>query len=117
MKNLKLRKQIVDCLKYIKNDLGYYVRRELIESHLGHYMDGALLIDIWNEYGNDETIVIRVNPYTDYDGYAEYDLEIGQIRYQNDEEYFNSLLDQIAPTEYQLQEYQQYLRLKQKFGE
>ena len=117
MKDIKLRKQIVDCLKYIKREVGYYPPREQDEIYVGTYMDGYRLIDIWNEYGNDETVFIYAESVESYDGFADNELTIKRHQIQDDIAYFDYLCTWIQPSEYQLQEYQTYLRLKHKFGE
>lgn len=122
MKDTKLRKQIADCLRYLRyGDYGYWIPREDIEVHEDiidttyNVVSLETLIDYIDpkEYKN---IFVRGSSYKDdYGDMDSSQVEIYTYRKQTDQEYFDSLCEYILPTEYQQDQYETYLRLKKVF--
>lgn len=119
MKNTNLRKQLAYCLKYYKKTEGYYPTREYVENFQYSLSGEITLKDIQNfcNINNIDINDIYICGYSaeDYDGYPESGVNITIYRKQTDEEYFDTVCSCILPSEYQLEQYNTYLRLKKMF--
>ena len=116
-----LRRMITDCLKYLSKPSRRYMKREDVEVYIQSYnttynnvsiseiIEGIDPKDYTSTY-------IRGKSYQDNEGYEEAaEIELYYYRKQTDQEYFDSICQYILPTDYQQQQYQQYLRLKSIF--
>ena len=114
-----LRKQLADCLKYIRRSSKYGSRRQEVELFLGTHCTNfdtislQHLIQEYSSYGADK-VLIRGFSSEDYDGYSEGNIEVYTYRKQTDEEYFDDVCQCLSPTKYQQEQYQDYLRLKKQ---
>lgn len=118
--NITLRNQIKDVLKYLRKTDRYCLERQTEEVVLDNLCTNAGLVDLsslMQEYGNTDTSKVFIRGYSaeDYDGYPEGFIEISTERKQTDREYFEYLCSIQLPTEYQLNQYKEYLRLKRMF--
>ena len=115
--NITLRNQIKDVLKYLRKTDRDYLERQTEEVVLDNLCTNASLVDLsslMQEYGNGDSSKVFIRGYSteDYDGYPEGFIEISTERKQTDGEYFEYLCRILLPTDYQLQQYKEYLRLK-----
>ena len=120
MQDITLRNQIKDVLKYLRKTDRYCLERQTEEVVLGNLCTNAGLVDLsslMQEYGNGDSSKVFIRGYSaeDYDGYPEGYIEISTERNQTDEEYFEYLCRILLPTDYQLKQYKEYLRLKEMF--
>lgn len=118
--DITLRNQIKDVLKYLRKTDRYCLERQNKEVVLDNLCTNAGLVDLsslMQEYGNGDSSKVFIRGYSaeDYDGYPEGFIEISTERKQTDEEYFEYLCSILLPTEYQLNQYKEYLRLKEMF--
>lgn len=115
-----LRKQLADCLKYIRRSSDYSHSRQEVEVFLGTYCTNLdtisleYLIQEYSSYDADK-VLIRGFSSEDYDGYPEGNIEVYTYRKQTDKEYFDDVCQYLSPTKYQQEQYQDYLRLKKQF--
>ena len=114
---ITLRNQIKDVLKYLRKTDRDYLERQTEEVVLGNLCTNAGLVNLsslMQEYGNGDSSKVFIRGYSaeDYDGYPEGFIEISTERKQTDGEYFEYLCRILLPTDYQLQQYKEYLRLK-----
>ena len=117
MYDITLRNQIKDVLKYLRKTDRYSLERQTEEVVLDNLCTNAGLVDLSSliqEYGNGDSSKVFIRGYSaeDYDGYPEGFIEISTERKQTDEEYFEYLCGILLPTEYQMKQYKEYLRLK-----
>lgn len=117
MYNITLRNQIKDVLKYLRKTDRYCLERQNEEVVLDNLCTNAGLVDLYSlmqEYGNGDTSKVFIRGYSaeDYDGYPEGFIEISTERKQTDGEYFDYLCRILLPTDYQMKQYKEYLRLK-----
>ena len=114
-----IRKQLAYCLKYYKHKEGYYIPREQVQDFQYSWSGTLALKDVQDFClaNNLDISTIYIDVYTseDYDGYPECGITISTCRKQTDEEYFDSVCQAILPSEYQLEQYNTYLRLKRVF--
>ena len=115
--DITLRNQIKDVLKYLRKTDMYSVARQTEEVVLDNLCTNAGLVNLSSliqEYGNGDSSKVFIRGYSaeDYDGYPEGFIEISTERKQTDGEYFEYLCRILLPTDYQLQQYKEYLRLK-----
>lgn len=114
-----IRKQLAYCLKYYKDKEGYYIPREQVQD-FQYSLPGTLAlkdIQYFCLVNNLDINTIYIEGYTseDYDGYPECGITISTYHKQTDDEYFDSVCQAILPSEYQLEQYNTYLRLKKMF--
>ena len=119
MKCPKLRKQIADCVRFIRRNSDWCPERGVSKEVLDTINTASLLSDIVSAVGDVpfDSIVVDSESSTDYDGYPENYIILSIIRKQTDEEWFDKIADCIAPNEYQQHQYQQYLYLKNLFDQ
>lgn len=115
-----LRNQIKDVLKYLRKTDRDYLERQTEEVVLNNLCTNAGLVNLsslMQEYGNGDSSKVFIRGYSaeDYDGYPEGFIEISTERKQTDREYFEYLCSILLPTEYQLTQYKEYIRLKEMF--
>lgn len=115
--DITLRNQIKDALKYLRKTDRYSLERKTEEVVLDNLCTNAGLVDLSSliqEYGNGDPSKVFIRGYSaeDYDGYPEGFIEISTERKQTDREYFEYLCSILLPTDYQLTQYKEYLRLK-----
>lgn len=114
-----LRKQIADCLRYVRRQYSENVRRENVESLITtvstEYCPPSLSELILFSGETDLSSVYIVGGVVSNDGYDESFVDIIKLRKQSDEEYFDCVCSWILPSDYQQSQYQEYLRLKQLF--
>lgn len=114
--NITLRNQIKDVLKYLRKTDRDYLERQNEEVVLDKLCTnvGLVNLSIIQEYGNGDSSKVFIRGYSaeDYDGYPEGFIEISTERKQTDEEYFEYLCRILLPTDYQMNQYKEYLRLK-----
>lgn len=120
MKSTKLRKMIADCLKYLKKQDGYWIEREDIEINEHTYYttnNGVSIAEVITDVDpkDYDKLFLRGKSYEDCDGFDSSEVEIYSYRKQTDREYFDSICQYILPTEYQLGQYETYIRLKKMF--
>lgn len=118
--DITLRNQIKDVLKYLRKTDRYCLERQTEEVVLDNLCTNAGLVDLSSliqEYGNGDSSKVFIRGYSaeDYDGYPEGFIEISTERKQTDLEYFEYLCSILLPTDYQLQQYKEYIRLKEMF--
>lgn len=121
----QLRKQIADCLRYIKNlntgRFGYgWIQRKDIEVHEDTIdtTHSGVSLETLVEYVDPKyysNVFVRGKSYEDYDGQDGSEVELYTLRKQTDQEYFDYLCSYIVPIEYQQNQYETYLRLKKLF--
>ena len=114
---ITLRNQIKDVLKYLRKTDRDYLERQTEEVVLNNLCTNAGLVNLsslMQEYGNGDSSKVFIRGYSaeDYDGYPEGFIEISTERKQTDGEYFEYLCRILLPTDYQLKQYKEYLRLK-----
>ena len=117
---ITLRNQIKDVLKYLRKTDRDYLERQNEEVVLDNLCTNVGLVNLSSliqEYGNGDSSKVFIRGYSaeDYDGYPEGFIEISTERKQTDEEYFDYLCRILLPTDYMLQQYKEYLRLKEMF--
>lgn len=114
MKDAKLRSQLMDCLKYFKQLHGYWQQRELVDESIDTLYQETSLKDIIDQYSAHGDVWIEGYSVEDHDGFKECRLHIFKKRKQTDQEYFDSVCEVLGG--YDQHEYNQYLRLAQKYG-
>lgn len=122
MKNTKLRNQLADCIRYIRQTNEYSPTRP-IEWHTvfdectsRENITLERLFEIAYDLGLDPAKT-RVSGYTreDFDGYGEGYVYIEVSSKCRDEEWYDVVCDYIVP-QYEQNEYREYLRIKQKYN-
>lgn len=118
--DITLRNQIKDVLKYLRKTDKYCLERQSEEVVLDNLCTAFGLVNLSSlilEYGNEDTSKVFIRGYSaeDYDGYPEGFIEISTERKQTDLEYFEYLCSILLPTDYQMKQYKEYLRLKEMF--
>lgn len=105
----KLRSQILDLIRYTKKTYGYVYPREKTKKVLDTYYGSICLDTILTnlEFGGHPD---RNKVFLDGDESSHIYVSIHEL--QSDLEYFDSLCYNIAPSEYQLKEYEEYEQYK-----
>jgi len=119
MKDLKLRTQLADCLKYLRKVDGYWFERPYTECVISSEI-GSVTVDRLNHLcalANKALDQVFVEGWSgeDYEGYPEDGVRVSCYAPVSDEAWFEAVCASVLPTQYQQQEYDQYLRLKAKF--
>lgn len=111
---MTIRKQITDCIKYIRRkDVQYPTRENIRVERASFYSDIPVSELLEYVSAHDlEQVFIGADGYEDNTR-----IEVYTYRKQTDIEYFDMLSSYICPTQYQIDEFQQYQRLKLKYGE
>lgn len=110
----ELRRQILDCIRYLRRNRQAWLERDLVHVYLDNVIFDmnqpiSHLIGIAGGQPPDN---IFLDPPDDADfPYA----KCYTKRKQTDYEYFEVLAQRVCPTEYQIDQYQNYLRLKNFF--
>jgi len=121
-KDKQLRKMLVDCLRYIHkgSKYGYRIERETVEVGIDTCdttSRSVCLSEIIKgiDPADYENVLIQGSSYEDFDGFTGSQIELYYYRKQTDQEYFESVCSYILPTDYQVNQYNEYLRLKAQF--
>jgi hypothetical protein len=130
-KNSELRKQITDVLRYLRKDCKgtpWIYGRVTKEVHLaGFSLSGdspdvviSGIQRIVNEAHLKGIHISDIKCYANYeqdieDGYETSEIVFNAIVKQTDEEYFDALCEYLLPSDYQLKQYNEYIRLKKIF--
>lgn len=118
VKDPKLRGMIADCLRYLpKGERKFYIRQSN-EIEVYRWHDSVAmqeLIDVYNHHYPLKDAFVSNIAETDYDGYNIEFITLNAFVKQSDEEFFNVLAESLCPTQYQIDEYNQYKRLKHKY--
>ena len=121
MKDAKLRRMIADCLKYLKKQDWGWLEREDVEVTVVVYETTYGRVSLAEVLGgidpkDYDKLFLRGKSYRDCDGFEDSsEVELYSYRKQTDQEYFDSICQYILPTEYQQEQYETYLRLKEMF--
>lgn len=130
-KNSELRKQITDVLRYLRKDCKgtpWIYKRGTKEVHMDSFsfkgIDPMQLID-WIRYSvnaashcgvhHDDIRCYANYEYDEEDDYETSEIVFNTVVKQSDEEYFDALCWYLLPSDYQLQQYNEYIRLKKIF--
>lgn len=114
-----LRKQIADCLRYIRKNYSTNLNREYVEEHIStvstEYIRPSLSELILFSGETDLSSVYVVGGTISNDGGDESFVDIIKLRKQTDDEYYDSICSWILPSDYQQKQYNDYIRLKELF--
>lgn len=118
--DITLRNQIKDVLKYLRKTDRCCLERQTEEVVLDNLCTNVGLVNLsslMQEYSNGDSSKVFIRGYSaeDYDDYPEGFIEISTERKQTDREYFEYLCSILLPTDYQMKQCKEYLRLKEMF--
>ena len=120
MKNTKLRKQCADIIRYLRKHNRHGLSRPETEVDISslnidyHNLHNFVLEAQHRNIPLDE-VYFRYSEELDYDDYTSCLLTLYHHTIMSDSEYFDYLCDRILPSEYEMNEYKQYLMLKNKY--
>lgn len=119
MYDITLRNQIKDVLKYLRKTDKYSLERQTEEVILDNLCTtGSCRISLSSlagQYKDFPDVFVRGYQLDDSDDYPDGYIEISTERKQTDQEYFDYLCSILLPTDYQMKQYKEYLRLKRMF--
>ena len=120
MKNKPIRKQCADILRYLRKHNKHGLSRLEVETdqcflHI-HYYTLSDFINASNDLSIDPSkIYFRYSEEEDCEEYKNGILTLYTYDKIDDNQYHNYLCECILPSEYEMNEYKQYLMLKKKY--
>ena len=114
---VSMRKQMVDCLKWLRRNPSNYVpTRNIEESYQTEYYEAVSLQTIFDEHStvDPSLVIISGHSVKDYDGYPEGRVTISYAHPETDSEYYDTIASCMVDVS-NLSEYKMFLELKKKF--
>ena len=120
MSNTTIRNQCADILRYLRKHNKHGLSRCEAEEDIGSLsIDYHTLQDFVNETVRNgvslNEVCLRYSEEPDYDDLLSRVITLYWHREMDDQQYHNYLCEDILPSEYEMNEYKQYLMLKKKY--